>query len=465
MTSLVLKMNFIAKLLGINRAIGYGVLTRAWGLISGPLTMLIIVSRFSKEQQGYYYTFGSLLAMQIFFELGLTTVLSTFVSHEFAKLSWGEKGHISGDSIALKRFSDLLAKTMKWFGIASIILLCCLIPAGLIFFNQDHSVSIDFTWRMPWVLAVAGMAINFFTTPFLAVIMGSGDVVTVNHREMIGGVIGSCVCWIVIVLHGGLYAVFAVNCGNIIVSWSYLLKYKPELVKLAWRGVFTVQKSENKNSMISWWADVWPMQWKIALSWISGYFIFQLFNPVLFHYHGAIVAGQMGMTLSASNALLGMSLNWMYVKSPEFGKLIATRQWLILDRTFNQVFYQSLAVVVAGAIAGSAAIWYVQGHYQFGNRFIPAKYAALLFGTVCILIIVNNFAIYLRAHKKEPFLQLSILLAIFQGTSTWMLGKYFGIIGVTFGFLAINLFIALPVAYYIWKRCKINWHSPFEQQY
>ena len=34
-----------------------------------------------------------------------------------------------------------------------------------------------------------------------------------------------------------------------------------------------------------------------------GYFIFQLFNPVLFATEGAVVAGQMGMTLAALNGI------------------------------------------------------------------------------------------------------------------------------------------------------------------
>ena len=43
---------------------------------------------------------------------------------------------------------------------------------------------------------------------------------------------------------------------------------------------------------ISWRKEVFPMQWKIALSFMSGYFVFQLFTPVLFHYQGAEVASQ-----------------------------------------------------------------------------------------------------------------------------------------------------------------------------
>ena len=47
------------------------------------------------------------------------------------------------------------------------------------------------------------------------------------------------------------------------------------------------------------------MQWKIAISWTSGYLAFQLFTPLLFRYQNATVAGQMGMTIYISNIALG----------------------------------------------------------------------------------------------------------------------------------------------------------------
>ncbi len=45
---------------------------------------------------------------------------------------------------------------------------------------------------------------------------------------------------------------------------------------------------------ISWRREVWPFQWKIAVSWLCDYFIFQLFTPVLFAFRGPVEAGQDG---------------------------------------------------------------------------------------------------------------------------------------------------------------------------
>lgn len=447
----------IKQLFGFNRAIVYGVMTRVWGILAGLVTVLVIASQFSRVQQGYFYTFSSLLALQVFFELGLMGVIATFSSHEFAKLSWGSRGQIHGDPHARQRLTAILCKSVKWFGVAALLLVVSLIPIGMIFFNLN--VTTDFVWRLPWVLAVLGTTLNLLATPFLAVIMGSGDVVAVNQRAMVGGMIGSCFSWLVMGMHGGLFAVCAVIFGNAIISWSYLIKQKPEMLKIVWQGILSRGNGEINDSIFSWRDEIWPLQWKIALSWISGYFLFQLFNPVLFHYHGPVVAGQMGMTLSASSALQAISLTLLNAKSPEFGKLIAHKKWQELDSMFYRVLIQSIVVVSVGACVGWTIIWFLQTHYTIGQRFIPARYAALLFAAVVVQLIVYSFATYLRAHKQEPFLFLSIIAALLQGSSIWFFGMRYSSFGVTASYFIVNLLFTLPVSFVIWSKCKINWHS------
>lgn len=444
--------------LGIDRAVGYGVLTRIWTVLAGPLTMVLIATKFTKEQQGYFYTFASLLALQVFFELGLMTVIAQFASHEFINLSWCDKGCVEGDSRSLLRFISLLCKAVIWFGVASLFLVIFLIPAGLIFFQGNSSTTPDFSWRIPWMLAVVGTAMNLFVTPFFAVIMGSGDVTTVNHRQMLGSIVGSCISWLVIGLNFGLYAVFAVSAGNILVSWSYLVKYKPGLLKLVWHELLSFQMKKGINA-ISWWGEVWPMQWKIAFSWVAGYFIFQLFTPVLFHYHGAVIAGQMGMTLSASNALLAMCITWMNARSPEFGKFVALKKWDDLDRLFSRTMIHSVIVAIIGAFIGLSCIWYLQKNYTIGQRFLPVSQVAMLLVATVITVVIYGFATYLRAHKQEPLLMVSLFCALIQGCATWYLGKHYASSGITFGFMSISIIFSLPAVYIVWRAYKRKWHS------
>lgn len=449
----------ILRILGVDRAIGYGVLTRVWGLAAGPLTILMVATRMSKEQQGFYYTFSSLLALQIFFELGLTTVIAQFASHESAFLTWTSSGAFDGDPVCRERLSGLLCKSVRWYGVIALLLLVTVIPCGLLFLGQNRVIATDFSWRIPWILAVMGTAANLLTVPFFAVILGSGDVATVNQREMLGAIAGTCASWLVLLLGGGLYAIFTITFGNAAMAWWFLFRRKRELVGIVGHGIGReCTHFSGVTGGINWWSEIWPMQWKIAVSWASGYFIFQLFTPVLFHYHGAVVAGQMGITLSASTALLGAAYAWQQAKSPVMGKLVAVKDWQGLDNVFFKVFWQSFGVVVSGATVGWAAIALLQAYHPLGSRFIQSGQVMLLLAAVCVNTLVSGFAVYLRAHKKDPFMVLSLVIAGLQGVTTWYLGMKYSSLGVTSGFLLVSLVVGLPAAYMIWRHCRKIWH-------
>jgi O-antigen/teichoic acid export membrane protein len=449
----------LLRFLGFDRAVCFGIMARLWSLVAGPVTMVVIATGFSPEEQGFYYTFSSLLALQVFFELGLMFVIAQFASHEFVHLSWGAQGLIEGDPEARKRFTDLICKSVLWFGVASLLLAIILVPVGLVFFGQRGGV--DFSWRLPWILAVIGTAANVFMLPFFAVIMGSGDVVMVNHREMIGAIVSSFLCWLVIVMHGGLYAAFAVHLGNLVISLSYLVKLKPELLRLAWTGQFRKERTDCKESGLSWWGEIWPMQWRIALSAGSSYLILQLFNPILFHYQGPVIAGQMGLTLTAANALLGGCMVLLSAKSPEFGKLIVVHDWPSLDRLFFKVTSQAFILSITGATTGVAFIWFLQKYYTIGQRFIPVEQAAILFGTICMQTVNTAFAIYLRAHKQEPLMVMTIFASILQGAITWYCGKHFATLGVTTGYFSVTVLFISPYVFFVWKSCRKKWHIQY----
>jgi hypothetical protein len=434
--------------LGIDRAIGFSLLARARTILSGPVTLYFIVSRFSNIQQGFYFTLNSLLALQIFFELGLLTVIAQFASHEFAHLAWERGGEISGDFLSKARFADLLSMSTKWFTASSIILFIVLVPSGLYFLSQAGR-QVDFAWKLPWVLAVISVAGNLAIVPFYAVVLGSGEVATVNLLEVIGGVSGTLLAWVIIILHGGLYAVSAIGFANLLVGIIYFIIKKPKLLLLVFGG--EQNKQTEITSRISWWAEIWPMQWRIAFSWAASFFIFQLFTPMLFHFKGPIVAGQMGMTLSLVNAMIGVSAAWMQAKSPKFGKYVALGQWNELDSLFSVTFKQSLFVIGASSIAVVLAVYFLQLRFAVGARFLPVPEVAVLMAAVCCNVAINGFTAYARAFKSEPMWKISVIWGIVTGLSTFVLAHFSSLL-VCIGYLIVSVLYAMPATYFRWKR-------------
>ena len=74
--------NLIQKL-QINRATGFGTATMIWRIVAGPISMLIVMANFSTEMQGYYYTFSSLIALQVFVQLGWGVVIVQKTLYDF----------------------------------------------------------------------------------------------------------------------------------------------------------------------------------------------------------------------------------------------------------------------------------------------------------------------------------------------------------------------------------------------
>jgi O-antigen/teichoic acid export membrane protein len=275
---------------------------------------------------------------------------------------------------------------------------------------------------------------------------------------MWGGILSSILLWSTLLVGGGLYAIPAGSLGGILVTAGYLWRQKRELLRETAARLVHAGRRGNAEASLSWRREVWPMQWRIALSWVSGYFIFQMFNPILFRYHGAEAAGRMGMTLTISNTIVTTSLAWFTARNPEFGKLIALRRWEQLDRLFFRVLRQTSGVSSASAGALLGMVWVLRAYTPLGSRLLSVgETALLLFGT-CALVPVNAFAVYLRAHKNEPLLLYSLAFGVIQGVTAFVLGKAYGTTGIVLGLFAVQVFGMLPSSFFIWRRCRATWH-------
>jgi len=170
------------------------------------------------------------------------------------------------------------------------------------------------------------------------------------------------------------------------------------------------------------------------------------------------VAGQMGMTWAFVNALMTLASGWVTPKAPRFGMLIAQQRYAELDR----LLWRITAVVLAVTTVGALAIWALvlvlsQLHHPFAARLLsPASTGYLLLATV-IMTASFPLATYLRAHKKEPPLALSLISGLLTGIAVVVLGRYYSAEGVAIGYLAVTATVT-PFVMLIWRRRRAEWH-------
>ena len=445
----------IAKRIGVDRAILFTSSTSIFGAIGGIVSIMLVVQFLTGLEQGFYYTFGSVVAIQVFFELGLSNIITQYVAYEKSNLNWEHDVQLSGDVKFKSRLSSLLHFSLKWYCFLAIILLLFLIIFGLLFFDYFDASSGQVIWEFPWLILSVGTAINLVVSPFVAFIQGLGKVKEVAKFQFIVQIFRISIVWTGLIIDGGLFVVGLSSVfGGLLLGLLIYLNFRKILVDI-WKTKIIEKVNYRK--------EIFPFQWKIALSWISGYFIFQLFNPVLFATEGALVAGQMGMTLAVLNGIFALSFTWMTTKVPLFSGLIAQKRFPELDRLFNLTLKQSVLINMSALLFLLFFIVFIRRYNiqingkLLGFRFLDYTPLLLMMIPAFLNQFTSSWAVYLRCHKEEPFLMNSIVGGILCAVSTIFLGKYFGIIGVTSGYCLISV-LMFPWGHRIFTSKKYEWH-------
>lgn len=112
-------LNLIKNKLGIDGAIVFTSLSRIIQAVGGIVSIILVAGLLNGIEQGFYYTFTSILAIQVFFELGFNGIITQYVAHEVSCLKQIEN-HYEGNEANLSRLSSLLHFTVKWFSALAI---------------------------------------------------------------------------------------------------------------------------------------------------------------------------------------------------------------------------------------------------------------------------------------------------------------------------------------------------------
>jgi hypothetical protein len=211
---------------------------------------------------------------------------------------------------------------------------------------------------------------------------------------------------------------------------------------------------------VGWRHEVWPFQWRIAITWLCSYFISQLFTPILFVYQGPIVAGQMGMSLGIASSIGTIGLAWMSTKASPFGNMIARGEIPALDRLFFRTLWQSTVLLTTGAV-GFLLCLVIEGHRfpKLAVRVLPPWVFAVLLLTTVANHVVFSQSLYLRAHKREPFLKQAVVVASILAMSTFLLGRSLGANAVAVGYFAIGGLLSLAWGTYIFVTTRREWYG------
>lgn len=434
----------------LDKSVLYSLFSKIWMIFSGSFTMSLIVYHFTKSQQGFYYTFASLLALQTFVEMGLGFVIQQFSSHEWPKLTYTKGIGVKGENDSISRLSSIANISMIWYLLAGIFAFSILIIVGSIFFyNSTHTFT---GWFMPWLFLSFFSSLNLILTPIWSILEGCNQVQKLYGFRLLQGMLSNFFVWISIFLGLNLWSLVISSCTSFIAAIFFIyFEYRFFIIDLFFKKYI--------GPRINWKKDMLSMQWRVAISWLSGYFSFNLFTPLLFKFQGSEVAGQFGMSWSIVSIICNLGLAWFSPKVPPLAMLVSENKFIELDIKFFKILKLMSLITITISICFLSVI--IFSNYininilnKIINRLLPIPTLIILITAQFINILSVPFSTYMRMHKKEPVMFLSVTQAILISISVYVTCKFFNINAMSLAFLLVNSIILIFIVrlWYSFKK-------------
>jgi hypothetical protein len=422
-------------------------LNSLWRIVSGPLTLLFIPLFLSSQTQGFWYTFISLSALTIFADLGFTTIVTQFAAHEFAHLKFNkETGLFEGEEPALKQIGSLLKFVMKWSITVSAIGFPIILFIGFVMFKNKTN---DVDWILPWCIYVFASGLTFTAGSTLSFFEGCGQIATIEKNRLISSLTyTACVATM-------LY--FGFNLYSLAFTTIISAGVNVFLLFFNFRKLIYQMFNASKGFISNWRKDFLQLIWKYALSWSSGYFIFQIYTPLMFHFHGAAEAGKVGISIALVTAAFSISNVWMYVATPKLNMFASKQNWRAMDNLLLKTVTLSVLTFTLGGIF-VISIMYFFPEISLLKRFLGIVPMSFLFASWILLIVIYGLATYLRAHKQEPMVLISIVSAIYIVVTTFFSIKFLDPKYLFLGFFTAQV-LGLPATIMVFIKKRREWHK------
>ena len=302
-------------LLSRHAAAIYGMAGRLWLVLTGPVTIVVLASQFTPQVQGYFFTFVSLAAARIVAELGLGQVIIV----KLAQLCPSTPNPSDG---VPSRVAGLIRFAAKWFAGAGFVVGALLCLGGTVLLGVSDKLPTA-EWLPPWVALSCVVGIDVAVSGLLFPLEGAGQVRSVYFCRMVRNFVNSLMLWLFILLW--ISALVHRNRPDLQYLWTaYFLFSRGKLVVAALRPGAAVAK-------VDWLSEVFPAQWRLALSSLAEYVSFYTVIPLMYVMHGAVIAGQLGITWQIAAAISSIAGAIVATRFPEFSRLAGARSIRELD--------------------------------------------------------------------------------------------------------------------------------------
>lgn len=400
----------------------------------------------SQEEQGYWFTMMSLATLSMLADLGFFNITLQFAAHEFAHLRF-EGETLVGEELYKNRLASLFVFCLKWALLVTALAFPVILFIGFLFLGQKETL---LRWAIPWIAYVAGAGLTFLSSSIIYFVEGCDSVGPMQSVRLMMGIVAAGVLWAGLALGWGLYALPVSTLAGAAIGLVIMLRRYLRL----FRYFFSLARGFS----YSWRSQFFGLLWRYALSWSSGYFIFQAYTPIMFYFHGPIEAGKVGLSIMLWMGVFSVANAWIYAATPRINMHVSRGDWPKLDILFRRNLSLSVLMFIGGATLVLAAIYGLRGKLALIGRLMELTPMFFLALAWLIQIIVNGLAVYLRAHKQEPLVLPSVVSAIYIALTTILCAWYLDVNYFFLGWVSSCVW-GLPWILHIFVTKKRVWQA------
>jgi hypothetical protein len=418
---------------------------RLWQAFAGVMTMLLVTTELDPVTQGWYYTFVSVAALYSVFEMGMSTAVLQVMAHKFSHLGSTQSCVVSyGEA----EFGAFIAKSVRLYLLTAVLFFIVVYPIGIYLFSERASTfTHSLGWAAPWTALVFLTALTLLSTPFLAVVEGGGAIGEAYAVRLAQGVLGSLTCWLFLWEGAALWATVMMGLASVCVMLTWLKTRRQNLWQLV--------RQYWSSSHFDWANELWPLQWRVGLGWISVFTWSQLATPIVFYYQGPVAAGQIGLSLTVAHMVGIFAQSWIARGVPSMSQAVARQDWEGLRSIFALDLKRALMVFLAGSIV-VLALWWLLSNMTYIERVLSGEAFLALFLFVFFYLLNGALASQLRSFKKEPLLWVFMLGGVLSLLGTWWAAQY-SVDAVAYTMFLVQLVVVFPLAYRTWKIKNKAW--------
>jgi hypothetical protein len=438
---------------GIDRVFATNLATRGWMVLFGPVVLGFIVGSLSVAEQGFYFTFFSLLGLSVFLDMGFTRAVQVFTSHQFGNLELRRWAPMDGLPAARQRMANF-GKAVLLAHLALALVAGVVIGlTGEVMFASKAAAGVK--WHGPWWSIALASAASFLLTPMQTMLEAAGHVPHMAGVKLIRQMISNLVLVGALYMGQGLYAA----------AWSAWVGFAIGLALTTvpyaafWRELLG-GRARPGFSLIR---ELLPYQARIAVSWGAGYFVFSIMTPIAFATLGPENAARVGLTWQIVGLIGSTAFSIIQAKTPSLGTLLATGKqaeaWFVSRRAIRG----AIGVALLGFTVMLLGVGCVRHFPHIGWPKVALKGVDRMLSVMPIMILataevaklpVLGLISYVRSFKVEPFMPMFVLLATVVPAACWYLAKVWGADWLCLGY-ALGQFIAIP-----WTRIAARPYLP-----